>query len=159
MFDYREIFPYFESVSLPNLYVLKLLQRFPKVLILRMHSKVTTAELARFLDITKNSLQEFQQEESIVDFTKLFRNLTLSTLRKLKFTNTKKLIEDVDIRALVVATPNLVSLDLSGIPSMTNSLVEMVCKGLPKIEEFILLRNTKVTNDVFVFFGKFLPKL
>ena len=89
-------FKYFDSMSvvanITNIHMLKILQRFNNVKILKCHSKVTTSELSRFLDIVKPSLTEFYTEESHIDFSKLFRTTKLPNLQKFIFTNTKKSI-------------------------------------------------------------------
>jgi hypothetical protein len=54
-------------------------------------------------------------KDSHVDFSKLFRILSLPKLKKFVFTDTKKSIEDVDIRALIKACPNISYLDFSNV--------------------------------------------
>jgi hypothetical protein len=57
-------FHYFDSLNmvgnLPNIYVLKILQRFPNISLFRTHSKITTSELSRFLDIIKTTVIEIE---------------------------------------------------------------------------------------------------
>ena len=59
-----EDFPFFDSVNmignLPNIYILKILQRFSNIRIFKCHAKVTTSELSRFLEIIKKTVVEFQ---------------------------------------------------------------------------------------------------
>jgi len=69
------------------------------------------------------------------------------------FTDTK-IIEDVDIRALVKSCPNINHLDFSNVSSMDNYLLSMVIPGLPQLETFILNQNTSVNNEVFIYLAK-----
>jgi hypothetical protein len=89
-----------------------------------------------------------------VDFSKLFRLLKLERLKKFSFTDTKKQIEDVDIRALVKSCPNINYLDFSNVSSIDNYLLSMAIPGLPMLETFILNRNVSVNNEVFIYLAK-----
>lgn len=76
-----EEFEYFDSLSivasLTNIHMLKILQKFNQIVSFKIHSKITTSELSRFLDIIKPTLREFYTEESHIDFSKLFRTIRL----------------------------------------------------------------------------------
>lgn len=135
--------------NITNIHLLKILQRFTCIKTFKCHSKVTTSELSRFLDIIKPTLIEFHTQESHIDFSKLFRATKLPNLRKFVFTNSKKSIQDVDIRSLVEGCPNLTYLDLSNIPSIDNRLICKAVEKLPKLETFILLKNVKANYEIF----------
>lgn len=107
-------------------------------MVFKCHSKITTSELGKFLETIKPTLREFEIQESIIDFSKLFRKLALPDLKKFGFTNTRKVIEDVDMRALVKACPNLTYLDFSNVSSINNYLMTICIPGLPSLETFIL---------------------
>jgi len=119
-------FTYLNCLSsyVPNIFVLKLIQKYPRIRVFMIHNKVTTAELARFLEIMKDSVEEFETKESVVDFAKLFRSVKLLNLWRFTYLDSKKPIDNVDIRALVKACPNIRHLDLSNIPSINNNLFE-----------------------------------
>jgi hypothetical protein len=90
-------------------------------------------------------------KESHIDFAKLFRTLKLPQLKKLVFTDTKKLIEDVDMRALVVSCKGITHLNFTHVSSLDNELIKMAIEGLPLLDTFILLRNINVNNEIFIY--------
>jgi hypothetical protein len=111
------------------------------------------------LEIVKPSIREFHTQDSHIDFSKLFRTIKLPKLEKFIFTNTKKIIQDVDIRALVESCPNIVHLDLSSVGALDNRLVGKALERLPKLETFVLLRNTRVNYEVFLVLALSCPNL
>lgn len=84
-----------------NIKILRLFSKCTGLKRVVMNSKVSTPELQRFLDFVKDTLEEFSIENSALDFPKLFRDFYLPRLRLLRFTNTEKLIEDIDIKLLI----------------------------------------------------------
>ena len=156
-------FKYFDSLNMvsgiSNIHILKILQKFSTISHFKCHSKITTSELVRFLDIIKGSLREFYTKDSHIDFSKLFRTLKLPLLEKFVFTCTKKVIQDVDIRSLIEGCPHIRHLDLSNIPSIDNRLISKALEKLPLLDTFILLRNTKVNYEVFISLSLNCPNL
>jgi hypothetical protein len=98
---------------------------------MKVGPKLGTAELTRFIEIISATLQTFETRNSTVDFSKLFRKLELPELTNFSFTETKKVIQDVDIRCLVTSCPNITYLNLSSVPSIDNNLLLMALKELP----------------------------
>lgn len=60
IYKHLEEFHYFDSLNMigniPNIYVLKILQRFRNIKIFKCHAKITTSELSKFLDIIKGAV-------------------------------------------------------------------------------------------------------
>ena len=145
--------------SMTNIHILKILQKFSCITHFHCHSKVTTSELARFLDIVRPTIKEFYTRDSHIDFSKMFRTLRLPTLEKFVFTDTKKVIQDVDIRSLIEGCPNIKYLDLSNIPAVDNRLITKALEKLNQIETFKLLKNTKVNYEIFLALSLNCPNL
>ena len=153
----------FDSLNLTsnftNIHLLKIIQRFSQIKIFKIQSKITTSELMRFLDIIKGTITEFHTRDSHIDFSKLFRTIKLVYLQKFIFTDTKKIIQDVDVRSFVEACPNITHLDLSAVPSIDNKLISKVLEKLPKLESFVLLKNTNVNYEIFLVLSMNCPNL
>ena len=78
----------------------------------------------------------------------------MPNLKKFAFTDSKKVIEDVDIRAFIKACPNITHLDFSNTTSINNYLLSICLPGLPSLETFILRKNIAVNNEIFIFLAK-----
>ena len=65
----------------------------------------------------------------------------------------------MDIRALTEGCSNLMHLDLSEIPSIDNRLIGKALEKLNKLETFIVLKNTKISYEVFVSLSINCPQL
>ena len=60
----------------------------------------------------------------------------------------------MDVRALVKACPGITYLDLSNVSTIDNYLISLLLPHLPLLEIFILKRNIKVNNEIFIYLAK-----
>ena len=75
--------------------------------------------------------------------------MRLPNLVHFAFTDTNKDIQDVGVAAFAAACPNITYLNLSGVVKLDNELLRLMLQRLPRVNFVSLMRNTKLTNDVF----------
>ena len=83
------------------------------------------------------------------EFQKGFQNVRFPNLVHFAFTDTNRELQEVGVVALAKACPHLRYLNLSGVAKLDNYLLQKILQGSKHINYISLLRNNKITNDVF----------
>ena len=65
------------------------------------------------------------------------------------FTDTNKEIQEVGATTLARACPNIRYLNLSGVTKLDSHLLQKILQESKRVNFISLLRNNKITNDIF----------
>ncbi len=118
-------------------------------------SKIVYRHQLSDMDIRNNfrmyshSLQKFELHKRHFTWFKAFQGINLPQLTHFSLTDSNQTFITDDIMLFSKAFPNITNLNLSGVSNLENHQLTLILTKLEHIRYLSLLRNTRLTDDIF----------